>query len=110
MKATEVKDILGVNFSFVMNAIRSNIITPLVDVQGRGKSREYSYNNLFELNFLKHLVSCGFSYNVSTEILNASRKNNALYEKTTFVYKQDSMTVFSFDMNAIQSKIHDVKK
>ena len=89
-----------------MALVEQKIIIPLVDIDGRGKSREYSHDNLFELNFFKYLNSCGLSHAYSKKILKDVTSKGLLREKTIYIYDNDGKSTFTFDLSAIQARAH----
>lgn len=69
-KLTKIVKIFNVKRHFIINLVETGIIKPLVDAKGRGKSRQYSYNNLLEIGIFIYLNKLDLSYEMARRVLN----------------------------------------
>jgi len=68
-KPGQVAKILDVKQHFIINLVEKRIIIPAERAVGRGKSRTYSYKNMFEILFFKKLTQFQVSYENAKMIL-----------------------------------------
>lgn len=68
-KLTEIVKIFNIKRHFVIHLVERDIIKPLLDMKGRGKSRVYSYKNLIEIGIFIYLNKLDLSYEMANRIL-----------------------------------------
>ena len=74
-KLSEVSKIFNIKRHFVIRLVETGVIKPFEDIRGRGKSRQYSYENLIEIGIFLHLNRLKISHAMAASIVQYFRDN-----------------------------------
>jgi DNA-binding transcriptional MerR regulator len=78
-RTMEIQELTGVPKDQIVYWARTNVFEPYEDVRGRGKSRQYSWENLIEIMICRELNRVGIGPELMAKILSHLRNEEFLY-------------------------------
>ena len=102
----DVASILGVKPHFIINLVEKKMIVPAINICGRGKTRQYSYDNIVQIYLFKQLSICGISHHKISKIINCFTDDRG---KTTLPTSYQMESVYfklTIDMMSLIDNIH----